>query len=555
MGAGSLTCNPETSVMNIRSTTFLLILALLFTSSHAAEQTQVARGVVYHDANENGMRDVSESPLPGVYVSNGLDVVATDKMGGYELMVGDDTIIFVIKPRDWMTPIDEQNIPRFYYIHKPAGSPDEKFKFKGVKPTGPLPASIDFPLTPSADETNFSVIVMGDPQPDNIDDVSLYANDVVAELVGTDARFAIAMGDLVGDDLSLFEPINRVHAVLGIPWYSVYGNHDMNLLSPNDKYADETFERVYGPPDYAFQYGQVHFIFLDNVRWNGPQGIDPRPRNNNYGGYNGWLHEEQLTFVANYVATVPLDDRIVVCTHIPLPTLYSFTEPHMTPQFGRLLEILSSHPHTMSYSAHTHINEHYLAGPQDGYRSATGSIHLHHNVATGSGSWYRGPHDEQGFPVTTMRDGAPNGFIKANFQGNVYRERFKGSRMPADYQLAIHAPSVIPPAEAGNTIVLANVFNGNEKSTVRLRIDQEGDWIRMQQRPQTDPGYTALRDQQYACPPPGRRLLKHTAMVTPHIWEVGLPDDLAVGVHVLEVIVTDMFGQKERGTRLIELRP
>ena len=130
MGAGSLTCNPETSVMNIRSTTFLLILALLFTSSHAAEQTQVARGVVYHDANENGMRDASESPLPGVYVSNGLDVVATDKMGRYELTVGDDTIIFVIKPRDWMTPIDEQNIPRFYYIHKPAGSPDEKFKFK-----------------------------------------------------------------------------------------------------------------------------------------------------------------------------------------------------------------------------------------------------------------------------------------------------------------------------------------------------------------------------------------------------------------------------------------
>ena len=541
-------------MLRLRVVAHLLIWSCLVVPGRVHAQSQVARGVVYHDVNRNGIRDAGEPPVTRVCVSNGLDVVKTGTNGSYQVPVDDDTIVFVIKPRDWMTAIDGQNIPRFYYIHKPAGSPDEEFKFKGVEPTGPLPDSIDFPLTPSADETNFEVIVMGDPQPDNIDDVSYYANDVIAELVGTDARFAIAMGDLVGDDLSLFEPINRVHAVVGIPWYSVYGNHDMNLLSPNDEYADETFERVYGPTDYAFQYGQVHFILLDNVRWNGPQDLDPRPRNNNYGGYNGWFHDEQLVFVANYLATVPTDDRIVICTHIPLPTLHSIGEPHMTPQFGRLLEILSSHPHTMSYSAHTHINEHYVAGPEDGYRPASGSLHLHHNVATGSGSWYRGPHDEQGFPVTTMRDGTPNGFIKAIFEGNRYRERFKASRMPADYQMAIHAPSVISPTETGQTVVLVNVFNGNKKSTVTLRIDKKGDWLRMQQRPQQDPGYTALRAQNFACPPPGRRVLKHEAIVTPHMWETTLPPGLPVGVHVLEVESTDMFGQKEHGTRLIEVR-
>ncbi len=532
----------------------LILICLMVPPIEAASQTQLARGVVYHDANGNGVRDANESAVAGVCVSNGLEVVKTDKTGSYQLPVDNDTIVFVIKPRDWMTAIDEQNIPRFYYIHKPTGSPDDRFKFKGVAPTGPLPASVDFPLTTSADETNFSVIVMGDPQPDNIDEVSFYANDVVAELVGTDARFAIAMGDIVGDDLSLFEPVNRVQAVLGIPWYNVYGNHDMNLLSPSDEHADETFERVYGPPNYAFQYGQVHFIVLDNVRWNGPVETDSRPWNNNYGGYNGWLHEEQLKFVANYVATVPIEDRIVVCTHIPLPTLHSITEPHMTPQFGRLLEILSSHPHTMSYSAHTHINEHYLAGSEDGYRPANGAVHLHHNVATASGSWYQGPRDEQGWPVATMRDGTPNGYIKATFEGNQYRERFRASRLPADYQMAVHAPSVIGPADAAETVVRVNVFNGNEKTTVRLRIDKQGDWLRLQQRPQADPGYIALRQQNHACPPPDTKVLKHEAIVTPHIWEVKLPAELTDGVHVLQIEATDMFGQTERKTRLIELR-
>ena len=58
------------------------------------------------------------------------------RTGTYELPVTDDTIIFVAKPRGWQTRIDEKNMPRFYYIHKPEGSPDDDYKFPGVEPTG-----------------------------------------------------------------------------------------------------------------------------------------------------------------------------------------------------------------------------------------------------------------------------------------------------------------------------------------------------------------------------------------------------------------------------------
>ena len=49
--------------------------------------------------------------------------MSTGKGGRYELPIDDDDIIFVIKPRGYMTPVDALNLPRFYYIHKPAGSP------------------------------------------------------------------------------------------------------------------------------------------------------------------------------------------------------------------------------------------------------------------------------------------------------------------------------------------------------------------------------------------------------------------------------------------------
>ena len=87
------------------------------------------------------MFDGGDSGLPGVGVSNGRDIVETDAQGQYKLLASDDTTLFVLKPRGWRPERDANQISRFYYIHKPEGSPDGEFRFSGVKPTGPLPRS------------------------------------------------------------------------------------------------------------------------------------------------------------------------------------------------------------------------------------------------------------------------------------------------------------------------------------------------------------------------------------------------------------------------------
>ena len=154
--------------------------------------------------------------------------------------------------------MNRDKLPQFYYIHKPAGSPSQKFD--GVKPTGPLPESIDFPLMPQEEPEQFKALLFGDTQPRNVQEVEYMAHDIIEQVVAEKAHGAslgVTLGDIVFDDLSVFQPHNQAIALIGIPWYNVLGNHDINLDAPNDALSDETFESIYGPNYYSFDYGSV----------------------------------------------------------------------------------------------------------------------------------------------------------------------------------------------------------------------------------------------------------------------------------------------------------
>ena len=130
----------------------------------AAPAGRTVGGLVYEDAGDAGRRG-----LPGVLVSNGRDVAKTDKDGRYSLPVDGDCIIFVIKPSGFAVPLDANNLPRFYYIHQPGGTPAAlNLRFRGLAPTGPLPDSIDFGLRRTAEPARFDVLLFTDPQPESL---------------------------------------------------------------------------------------------------------------------------------------------------------------------------------------------------------------------------------------------------------------------------------------------------------------------------------------------------------------------------------------------------
>ena len=527
-----------------RSRFFVPVLLVCVVASTSTSFAQTATGIVFDDRDGDGRRGANEVGIGGVKVSNGVEVVRTDANGRYTIGVDDDTTIFVIKPSGWTTPHDDLGLPRFYYHHKPNGSPDGNFRFKGVAPTGPLPTSIDFPLRRQVESERFEVVLVADPQPYDREEVDWYTKTSIRELTDYPAAFGIALGDIVGDDLSLLEPLNRAQAKTGFPWRNVYGNHDMNFMATDDAYADETFERVYGPVNYAFDYGRVHFIVLDNVLWRGFAGLgdNGKPK---IGNYTGHLTDKILKFVENDLATVDEDRLIVLCTHIPLinPT----SEKHATPQLKQLMQLLSRFSNTVSFSGHTHRNGNYFAGIESGYTPRAATEHHHHNVGTASGSWYRGPRRANGVPVATMCDGTPMGYAVATFDDNEYSVRYKAVGRPADYQMTIHVPATITQSRLGKAEVVVNVFNGSARSTTRMRLLVGGTWTTMKQTRRLDPTYVAAQEASRTTS--GNRRPLPEPYATSHIWAAKLSPMLTTGDYVVEVETVDMFGQTHRATK------
>jgi hypothetical protein len=491
-----------------------------------------ATGIVFHDANGNRDFDDGEKLLAGIRVSNGREIVKTDENGRYELPVDDDTILFVIKPRGWRTPISKHQLPRFYYVHKPNGSPESKYA--GVAPTGPLPKSVDFPLYPQEEPEEFKALLFGDPQPRDQKEVDYIAHDVVEELIGTDASFGVTLGDIVFDDLSLFEPQAKMIALLGIPWYNVIGNHDINLDAKHRHHHNETFERVFGPSYYSFDYGPVHFLVLDDIEW----VVDP---NGGKGRYQGGLGEEQMGFIKNDLAMIPEDQLVVLMMHIPLMEVRDRLE---------LYRLIEQRPFCMSISAHKHIHEHRYITHADGWRGPE----PHHHVinVTVSGSWWQGAPDERGIPHAIMADGAPNGYSIISFDGHKYSLEFRAAGRSKKYQMQIHAPDAVSISELDKATVFANVFNGSEKTQVEMRLGETGEWTPMRQTREADPTFLqAVEAEKALGKVPWRNLPKPA--VSTHLWKANLQAGAEAGTYWLHIRAREEDGRVITGQRVIRI--
>lgn len=536
----------------------MLVLALaagvLAGSAHGESEATIA-GIVFHDENGNGERDSGERGVKGVGVSNGVEIAVTDARGRYELPVRGGCEIFVIKPAGWQTQLDpDTNVPRFYYVHRPEGSPD--LKYAGVAPTGPLPASLDFPLHRAKAGREFTAVLLGDTQPRNQQEVDYLSHDVVEELAGEEGlAFGVTLGDIVFDDLSVLDALIRSLGLVGVPWYHVIGNHDMNYDAPEAHLAYETYARFFGPPYYSFNYGDTHFIALNSIRW------DTETRK-----YHGGLGEAQLAFLRNDLALVPKDQLVVLLMHIPVTSWEQDREA--------LFGLLTGRPHTVSVSAHWHRQQHFFLGPGAGWHGDEPHHHVVH--ATACGSWWGGHFDETGIPHGTMADGAPNGHSFVTFKGSSYTMRFKAPRRPADYQMDITAPEAVARADAGGTEVVANIFAGNARSRVEMRLGN-GPWTPMTQFTGKAPHALRMNRQQTALAEllakgmgieviDDKSLREIEAVIRPilgrglpnpadtdHLWKATLPASPPAGYRFIEVRATDMFGQEWTGRRVIRI--
>lgn len=512
-------------------TVALFIVISFFAFSMSEAQTMLtARGTVFHDLDNNGLFGTNEPGLAGVAVSNGVDVVLTDDEGGYTLPVSDDNIIFVINPAGFNYPLNEFNLPQYYYIHKPGGSPE--LKYAGVAPTGPLPEEINFPLLAGDASEKFSMVVISDPQTYSIEQIDYYDRDIVEDIKGTgNPLFGITLGDIVGDVLDYFGPINKATSRAGIPWFHVFGNHDMNFDAQTWQHADETFERVYGPANYAFNQGKVHFIVLNDVIY---------PNDLTESRYVGGFRESQFTFIENTLQFVPTDHLVVLCVHIPLFDEELWGDTFIDEHRQRLFDLLKDYPHTLSMSGHTHFQMHYFFDEDEGWKGK--NPHHHYNVGTASGDWWSGGPNEKGIPDATMRDGTPNGYNILHFDGNTYTYDYKVAGQPMDYKMKIYGPALVPRNRHFRAELYVNFFQGHKMDTVEFRVN-EGEWKKMRYVEEQDPHMSAIRyEWDFATELP-QGLRPSNPFTSRHLWKTRMPTNVPAGENTIYVRVKDSFGR------------
>jgi hypothetical protein len=486
----------------------------------AGMASAAVRGFVFEDLNGNGVRDAGEAGVPGVDVSNGVEVAVTDGTGAYALPDRAGAMVFVVKPSGWQVPLTAENLPKYYV------------RLSGATAA----ASVDFPLRRTAESDDFRALLFTDTQPTTLKEVGFLNRSIVDGLAGRSGfAFGVTLGDVTSDRPDLYPAINAVIARIGVPWFNLIGNHDLALLSGGgDRGAAVPFESAYGPSTYAFRQGQALFIALNDVRYlGGPQ-------------YIGGLRPDQFEFIQNLLRATPREQLVVVMFHIPLFSPDpSNAETFRAADRARLFALLQDRPHALVLSGHTHYQRNVFYGTADGWTGATPL--QEYNVAAACGSFWGGPLDAQGLPLSTMADGTPHGYGVLTCHGTAVQLDYVPAGHPADFQIGLHVPRNVAP-HRGYVSFYANVFNGHDGWTVEARVDDRA-WKPLKRVLAWDPSYATLYLAQDQSEKPTATLRLPDPAICYHLWRGYLPSDLPLGPHTVATRAIDPAGRTFTATQ------
>ena len=511
-----------------------LIIALLALAHVVPARAQPAAtgakvavsGHVYLDRDGRPGRGSADDGVADVAVSNGTHIVRTDAQGRFRIDADPGGHVFVIKPAGHRFVAAADGLPAFWRKVPEAGIVDLDFGLAGgARPGGATSGS-------GADDVQ--VLLFTDPQVKDERDIDYYRRDIVAPIVGRHpAALGVSLGDLVDDEVQLYPALNAVTVQLGVPWFHVPGNHDVDPGSTTDAGSLASWSATYGPDTYAVEEGDAAFVFLDDVIVQRGQGQ----------GYIGGLREDQFQFLARYLAQLPRERLLVLGMHVPVFDTGG-RETFRAADRARLFALLKDRPHVLLLSGHSHVQQHYWHAARDGWQ---GAAPLHeYNVGAACGAFWSGAPDAQGIPDATMADGTPNGYAVLSVGGGGgYSLAYHPARAPVDrpaftQAIALHAPRALRRGAYPAWGVFANVFMGDPDTRVEYRVDG-GPWKPMRRVERTDPRLlvenvaddlaTTLRGFDRS----------PEAVPSTHLWRGALPTDLPAGEHRVEVRALDRW--------------
>ncbi|MCK4571162.1 metallophosphoesterase, partial [Candidatus Bipolaricaulota bacterium] len=298
-------------------------------------QAEAAEGIVFVDANGNGVLDHEEKGLPGVSVSDGITVTQTDAEGNFQIPLRDEArFIFVSTPtgtvagdNGWYQPVVEGK------------TDDYNFPLTLHEEDGPLVfiqlSDIHYAPTPEEFKEGLRdrrMTILPDP-------ILAAISDDVNTL---EADFVIMTGDLVAD-AKYPEParvdewmasVANFASSLRHSTYGVIGNHD---VVRDESIGKTIYESYFGPAYYSFNIKGTHCVVLDTQQLVETKLV-----------YT--VDAQQLAWLEQDLATVDPEAPILVFCHEPTPDWAA------TDESAALFELLASQSITALINGHWHTN-------------------------------------------------------------------------------------------------------------------------------------------------------------------------------------------------------
>lgn len=366
--------------------------------------------------------DASGHGIEGVAVTDGYTFVKTDANGVYQMKRNElARKVYYTTPADYQINLDDTD-------HYPC------FFSPGIMTKGTA-YRCDFTLKKlSAPETNFTLVMIGDPQCQTIDDVARYLGETIPDMkktlagYGEENVYALTLGDITFDSYYTFDPMKRTmrNVVVNnryLPIFQSAGNHDHDsrVSASGDIETDDyssTLEYVkhFGPTDYSFDRGNAHIVVMDNVLVKSLT-TNTSPNKATW-EYTNALTDTQMEWLRQDIANVenPESKLIVFCTHQPLRASTSGN-------YGEVKELLSKFNEAHIMVGHTHYAQNYIS-------TVNGKEIYEHIHGAACGAWWNA-----NINVT----GAPNGYSLYNVNGNQVKDWFlKPTDLDADYQMRVY---------------------------------------------------------------------------------------------------------------------
>lgn len=378
-----------------------------------------------------GQVSANNQGIANVVVTDGKNFTVTDTDGKFSLPYNQSaTHIYISSPSGYTVPV-EKSVAKFYIDLKTVN--DRK--------------NINFALTKMpVQDTKHYIIAVGDPQVRNVSELNKL-KPILTEMTSTIASkgfnpvHLMVAGDIVFDTPNMHDQSKEYFSAVGQPVYYTIGNHDhiitATIADANDKIADSTYIRHYGPTYYSFNRGKVHYIVLDNIFYQG--GSSPV--------YETKITNEQLDWVKKDLSYVSKDHALVVMLHAPTLTRRGVANGNC----ADLHTLLKGYANVHIISGHTHYN--YVVDNHVGI--------IEHNVGAACGGFWEGP---------VCLDGVNLGYKILEVDGTDIKWEYHDYTDPTA-QFSVFKPDtradILPPAEE----LLVNVWDWDDQWEVAYSED------------------------------------------------------------------------------------